>query len=53
MAGIVVFKSVRDALVAGFQIYDRTSAGILVRTKTSNGWAMALVEKNYELDEAC
>jgi hypothetical protein len=43
MAGLTVFKSLADALRAGFQVYDRTSDGYLVRTRTSNGWAMALV----------
>jgi regulation of enolase protein 1 (concanavalin A-like superfamily) len=43
MAGLMVFKSLADALRAGFQIYDRTADGYLVRTRTSSGWAMALV----------
>ncbi|MEO6990229.1 MAG: hypothetical protein ABI346_09020 [Candidatus Baltobacteraceae bacterium] len=43
MAGLMVFKSLADALRAGFQIYERTQDGYLVRTKTANGWAMALV----------
>ena len=43
MSGLLVFKSLADALRAGFQVYDRTSEGYLVRTKTTNGWAMALV----------
>lgn len=43
MAGLMVFKSLADALRAGFQIYDRTTDGYLVRTRTDHGWAMALV----------
>ncbi len=43
MAGLLVFKSLADALRAGFQIYDRTQDGYLVRTRTSSGWAMAIV----------
>ena len=43
MAGLMVFRSLADALRAGFQIYDRTADGYLVRTRTANGWAMALV----------
>ena len=43
MAGVTVFTSLADALRAGFQIYDRTSDGYLVRTQTQQGWAMALV----------
>jgi len=43
MAGIIVFSSVDEALRAGFQVYDRTSYGYLVRTRTSRGWALAIV----------
>ena len=43
MAGLMVFQSLADALRAGFQIYDRTQDGYLVRTRTANGWAIALV----------
>ncbi len=43
MAGLMVFKSLADALRAGFQIYDRTQDGYLVRTRTSSGWAIAIV----------
>lgn len=43
MQGLVVFKSLADALRAGYQIYDRTETGYLVRTKTAAGWAIAIV----------
>lgn len=43
MAGLVVFQSLVDALRAGYQVYDRTADGYLVRTRTDRGWAMALV----------
>jgi hypothetical protein len=43
MRGIMVFKSVGEALRAGFQVYDRTNEGYLVRTRTNHGWAFALV----------
>ena len=43
MAGLMVFTSLADALRAGFQIYDRTQDGYLVRTRTQAGWAMAMV----------
>ncbi|HXP93984.1 MAG TPA: hypothetical protein VN905_10990 [Candidatus Binatia bacterium] len=43
MAGILVFRSLVDAINAGFQIFDRTRDGYLVRARTVNGWAMALV----------
>jgi hypothetical protein len=43
MAGITIFSSVSEALRAGFQIYDRTNSGYLVRTRTARGWALAVV----------
>ncbi len=43
MPGIVVFHSLRDALTAGYHVYDRTEGGFLVRTRTRAGWAMAMV----------
>ncbi len=43
MSGLMVFTSLADALRAGFQVYDRTPDGYLVRTKTPSGWALALV----------
>jgi hypothetical protein len=43
MPGIHVFKTLADALRAGYQVYDRTTDGYLVRTRTANGWAMAIV----------
>jgi len=43
MAGLMVFKTLADALRAGYQVYDRTADGYLVRTRTSAGWAIALV----------
>ena len=44
MAGLMVFKSLAEALRAGYEVYDRTPNGYLVRTRTSAGWAKALVE---------
>ena len=43
MTGVMVFNSVSEALRAGYQVYDRTADGYLVRIQTSRGWAMALV----------
>ncbi len=43
MMGMIVFHSLADALRAGFQVYERTADGYLVRTRTDHGWAMALV----------
>jgi len=44
MPGLSVFKSLSAALSAGYQVYDKTPTGFLVRIQTRSGWAMALVE---------
>jgi hypothetical protein len=44
MFGVLVFDSLAEALHAGYQVYDRYERGYLVRTRTSSGWAMALVQ---------
>lgn len=41
--GVQVFKTLADAIHAGFQVYDRTENGYVVRIMTSKGWAQALV----------
>ena len=41
---MLIFRSVAEALQAGYQIYGRTQTGYLVRIKTERGWALALVE---------
>ena len=43
MAGIIVFDSLAEALRAGFELYDKTERGYLVRMRTAAGWALALV----------
>jgi hypothetical protein len=43
MPGITTFRSVTDALDAGYQICERIEEGYLVRIRTRSGWAMALV----------
>ena len=43
MAGLMVFKSLTEALKYGFQVYDRTKDGYIVRIQTDAGWAMAVV----------
>lgn len=43
MSGLFVFRSLADALRAGYQVYDRTADGYLVRTRTAAGWAIAIV----------
>lgn len=44
MQGLTVFENLTDALNAGYHVYDRTSKGYLMRTRTTAGWALALVE---------
>lgn len=41
--GVLVFPTLAEALRAGFQVYDRTPDGYLVRARTAAGWAFALV----------
>lgn len=43
MAGITIFHSLAEAVRHGFQIYDRTADGYIMRIRTENGWALALV----------
>jgi len=38
-----IFKSLTDALRAGFEIYDCNDKGYIVRARTQTGWALALV----------
>jgi hypothetical protein len=40
--GLLVFPTLAAAVRAGFSVYDRTSDGYLVRTRTAAGWAMAI-----------
>ncbi len=42
--GLVVFRSLSEAARNGFEVYDRTSDGYLVRTRTDAGWAFAIVD---------
>jgi hypothetical protein len=41
---MTIFKTVADALRAGFSVYDRTEYGFLVRIRLSSGWALAIVD---------
>ena len=45
-----MFTSLEEAIRAGFEFWDRTRDGYLVRTRTPNGWALALAK--YEACEA-
>ncbi len=49
MPGMMVFSSLGEALRAGFQVYDRTPDGYLVRRLTSRGWALAVVVVRQEV----
>lgn len=42
--GMLVFRSLYEAARAGFQPYDRTSTGYLVRAMLNGRWQLALVE---------
>ncbi len=44
MQGLTVFPTLSAAISAGYHVYDRTRKGYLMRTQTSAGWALALVE---------
>ncbi len=46
MTGLLVFKTLSEAIRAGFEVYDRTEDGYLVRMRTEKGWALAIVSLN-------
>lgn len=46
---MIVFPSVAEALRAGYEIYDRTPDGYVVRTRTESGYALAVVELAEEI----
>ena len=48
MSGVMIFESMEAAERAGFEICDRYSEGYVVRVKTANGYAMALVRVRSE-----
>ncbi len=41
---MIVFSELKNAIDAGFQVYDRTGSGYLVRLKTARGWVLAVVD---------
>lgn len=41
---MMVFRTLADALRAGYMVEDKTPTGYLVRIRTSAGFARALVE---------
>jgi hypothetical protein len=42
MQGLLVFNTITEAFESGFQFFDRTKDGYLVRKMTPRGWALAL-----------
>lgn len=44
MQGLTIFPTLIAAIRAGYHVYDRTPNGYLMRTRTTSGWALALVE---------
>lgn len=44
MQGLTTFPTLSAAINAGYHVYDRTPKGYLMRTRTSGGWALAIVE---------
>ncbi|HLW37178.1 MAG TPA: hypothetical protein VKR99_01990 [Candidatus Eremiobacteraceae bacterium] len=43
MQGVLILRSMADALAQGFEFFDRTADGYIVRKKTPGGWALAIV----------
>ncbi len=43
MQGVLIIKNMADALAQGFEFFDKTADGFLVRKKTQRGWALAIV----------
>jgi hypothetical protein len=44
MRGVMVFRSLPEALRAGFEPYEFTPNGCFVRGRTAAGWALAIVD---------
>jgi hypothetical protein len=47
MPGLMTFPSLAAAIRAGFQVYDRTETGYLVRKRTPAGFALAIVDLSF------
>lgn len=46
--GLLVFTSLHEAKLAGFEVYDRSATIFLVRKKVGAGWALAVVRLTLE-----
>ena len=44
MTGIAVFRSLAEAIRAGFMVESATPTGYVVRQQTTAGWARAVVQ---------
>ena len=45
MQGVLVLKTLEDAMAKGFAFFDRTKEGYcIVRKMTDRGWALAIVD---------
>jgi hypothetical protein len=62
MRGSIVFPSLADAVRAGYQVYDRTEEGHLVRKRIADGWKLAIAlvipdmpapERRHDAFEIC
>lgn len=42
--GVLVFKSLADAIRAGYQVESSTPKGYIVRTRTDRGFVRAVVD---------
>jgi hypothetical protein len=42
--GLLVFNSLTEAIRAGYQVYERTENGFLVRTHAHGTWRLAIVD---------
>ncbi len=45
MQGILIFDTLAEAVASGFEVFDRTQDGYLVRKRTDRGWAIALARQ--------
>ena len=45
MQGILIFNTLAEAVASGFEVFDRTRDGYLVRKRTQRGWAIALAKQ--------
>lgn len=44
LKGVMVFSDLAMALRAGYEVYERTATGYLMRTRTERGYVLAIVD---------